>query len=262
MASAPSNLPLFYNDLVPLNTRDHATWKARSVDKAPWLTNQHAVPLTVEEFPQAGRHFPIVFASGENTVPLALMGLNEGVNVFIEADGTVTNGVYLPAYARRYPFMLAKLQPTSEELSLCFDPASGLIGDFEDGQALFDGEQPSQTTQGVLQFCEQFEQAGQRTQAFVEELKKHQLLMDGEVSIQQQEGGPPFVYRGFQMVDQEKLRNVRGDVLRGWAQSGLLPLIYAHVFSLELISVVFAQQVQQGKGPQPTIASIPGLGAA
>jgi hypothetical protein len=257
MASAPSNLPLFYNDIIPLNTRDHATWHARQVDKAPWLVNQHAVPLTVEEFPQAGRHFPIVFASGENTVPLALMGLNEGVNVFVEADGTVINSVYLPAYARRYPFMLAKLQPTSEELSLCFDPTSGLIGEFEDGQPLFEGSDPTPTTQSVLQFCEGFEQAGQRTQAFVEELKKHQLLMEGEVSIQRQEGGQPFVYRGFQMVDQEKLRNLRGDVLRGWAQSGLLPLIYAHMFSLELISAVFSQQVAQGKGPQPTLPPLP-----
>ncbi|WP_353230061.1 SapC family protein [Novosphingobium sp.] len=257
MASAPANLPLFYNDLVPLNTRDHATWRARNVDKAAWLVNQHAVPLTVEEFPQAGRHFPIVFASGENTVPLALMGLNEGVNVFVEDDGTVINNVYLPAYGRRYPFMLAKLQPTSEELSLCFDPTSGLIGDFADGNPLFDGEAPSAATQAALNFCEQFEQAGQRTQAFIEELKKHELLMEGEVSIQGAEGTPPFVYRGFQMVDQEKLRNMRGDILRGWAQSGLLPLLYAHIFSLELISSVFALQAAQGKGPQAPTPPLP-----
>lgn len=257
MASVPANLPLFYNDLVPLNTRDHANWHARGVDKAPWLANQHAVPLTVEEFPQAARHYPIVFASGENTVPLALLGLNEGVNVFVGADGTVTPNVYLPAYARRYPFMLAKLQPESEELSLCFDPHSGLIGEFEDGEALFDNGEPSNTTKNALQFCEQFEQAGQRTQAFIDELKKHNLLMEGEVSIQRQEGGQPFVYRGFQMVDQEKLRNVRGDVLRGWAQSGLLPLVYAHIFSLELMSQVFAMQVQQGKGPQAPTPPLP-----
>ncbi len=38
-------------------------------------------------------------------------------------------------------------------------------------------------------------------------------------------------------------------VLRGWNQSGLLPLIYAHLFSLELVREVFGRQVQQGKGP-------------
>ena len=254
MASVAPSLPLFYNDLMPLNTRDHAAWRARGADKAPWLAGQHAVPLTVEEFPQAARFYPIIFASGDNPVPLALMGLNEGVNVFVDGEGTVAAGTYLPAYARRYPFMLAKLQPDSDELSLCFDPSSGLIGAFEDGEALFDGDQPSETTKAALTFCEQFEQAGQRTQAFIDEIRKHDLLMEGEVSIQPNDGGQPFVYRGFQMVNQEKLREIRGDVLRGWAQSGLLPLLYAHLFSLELISQIFGKQAEQGKGPAPQAA--------
>lgn len=255
MASAPqANLPMFYNDLMPLNSRDHATWKAKNADAAPWLIGQHAIPLTAEEFPQAARHYPIIFASGDNPVPLALMGLNEGVNIFVDEAGKVTQPIYIPAYVRRYPFLLAKLNPSSEELSLCFDPSSGLISDsVEEGQDLFADGQPSEATKAALGFCEQFEQAGQRTQAFIDELKKHDLLMEGEVAIQQQGNEQPFIYRGFQMVNQEKLREIRGDVLRGWAQSGLLPLLYAHLFSLELISQVFAAQVQLGKGPIPAM---------
>lgn len=250
MASAPqAALPLFYNDLMPLNSRDHGTWHSRTTDKAQWLADQHAVPLTVEEFPQAQRHFPIIFSSGDNPVPLGLMGLNEGVNVFIDAEGALTGPVYVPAYARRYPFMLARINPQSEELSLCFDPTTDLIGDFKDGQPLFDGETPTESCKATLNFCEQFEIAGQKTNTFMEELKKHELLMDGEVAIQQEGKEQPFVYRGFRMVDENKLREVRGDVLRGWNQSGLLPLIFAHLFSLELMRDIFARQVQQGKGP-------------
>ena len=248
MASAP-NLPLFYKDLMPLNSRDHSAWRARIADKASWLAGQHAVPLTVEEFPQAQRHYPIVFASGGDPVPLALMGLNEGVNVFVDADGTLNTPVYLPAYARRYPFLLAKLSPETQELSLCFDPTSDVIGEFAEGDVLFENDQPSEATKNALNFCESFEQAGQRTTAFLDELKKHDLLMEGEVAIQQPGVDQPFVYRGFQMVNQDKLKDVRGDVLRGWNQNGLLPLIYAHLFSLELIREVFGRQVQQGKGP-------------
>lgn len=259
MASAPqANLPLFYKDLMPLNTRDHATWRVRGAQTAPWLIGQHAIPLTVEEFPQAARHFPIIFASGDNPVPLALMGLNEGVNVFVNEEGRIDQPIYLPAYARRYPFMLAKLTPQSDDLSLCFDPASGLVGDFEEGEALFTDGEPSEATKQALQFCEQFEQAGQRTQAFVDELKKHNLLMEGEVAIQQPGVEQPFVYRGFQMVNQEKLREIRGDVLRGWAQSGLLPLVYAHIFSLDLMSAIFGMQAQQGKAPA-AVPAVPAL---
>ena len=51
------------------------------------------------------------------------------------------------------------------------------------------------------------------------------------------------------MVNQEKLQEMRGDQLRTWNQNGLLMLIYAHLFSLDRMRVVFARQVQQGKGP-------------
>jgi len=51
------------------------------------------------------------------------------------------------------------------------------------------------------------------------------------------------------MVDEEKLKNLRGDELRKYNQSGLLPLIYAHLFSLAQIRDLFARQVAQGKGP-------------
>ena len=250
MASAPQpNLPLFYKDLMPLNSRDHGTWRAKSMDSAPWLVGQHAVPLTVEEFPQAQRHFPIIFASGDSPVPLALMGLNEGVNVFVNDQGKIDTPIYLPAYIRRYPFLLAKLTPDTQELSLCFDPTSDMVGDFAEGELLFEDAAPTQATKNALNFCESFEQAGQRTSAFIEELQKHELLMEGEVAIQQEGVEQPFIYRGFQMINQDKLKDVRGDVLRGWNQSGLLALIYAHLFSLDLMRDIFARQQMQGKGP-------------
>jgi len=76
------------------------------------------LPLTIDEFPNAARNYPIVFSVGDNSVPLILMGLNEGVNTFMGEDGKFTEPAYVPAYVRRYPFLLAKLQPDAEELSL------------------------------------------------------------------------------------------------------------------------------------------------
>lgn len=251
MASAPqAQLPLFYKDLMPLNSRDHGNWRARVVDKASWIGSQHAIPLTVDEFAQAQRHFPIVFSAGDNSVPLALMGLNEGVNVFFDAEGTLLDDSYVPAYIRRYPFLLARLKPDAEEMSLCFDPSCDMIGEFEDGAALFADGEPSEHTKGLLQFCEQFEQAGARTQAFMNEIKQAELLMEGEVAIQQTDKPEqPYIYRGFQMINQEKLREIDGDKLKQWNEIGLLPLIFAHLFSLDLMRVIFARQSQQGKGP-------------
>ena len=84
---------------------------------------------------------------------------------------------------------------------------------------------------------------------YFEELTKSDLLMDGEVAIQPEGFDQPFVYRGFRMIDEEKVRNLRGDELRKMSQNGMLPLIYAHLFSLSQMRDVFARQMQQGKAP-------------
>jgi hypothetical protein len=251
MASqAPQNsLPLFYKELMPISSQEHGTWRTRPLSGAHFARTEHAVPITIDEFAVAQRFYPIIFATGDNPVPLALMGLNEGVNTFFGEDGMMVQDAYLPAYIRRYPYMLARLRPDSDELSLCIDPTVDAIGPFDEGEPLFDGDQPSEAVKAILAFCEQFEQAGQRTAAFVAELKEHDLLIDGEVTIQTEENTQPFIYRGFQMVSEEKLRDLRGDTLRKMMKSGLLPLIHAHLFSLALMREIFGRQVAQGALP-------------
>ena len=251
MASQPpaNTLPIFYGDLEPLSSTIHPDHKFRSSDKAPHLVGVHALPITIDEFVSVQRFCPIIFSVGETSIPLVLMGLNEGVNVFIDEEGKLNGDFYVPAYVRRYPFLLARLAPDAQELSLCFDPTSDQVGKFEDGLPLFEDGKPSEATNNALKFCEEFELSAQRTVQFMAELGQAGLLMEGEVSIQPSGAEQPFVYRGFQMVNEEKLRDMRGDELRKMNQNGMLALIFAHLFSMQLMREVFARQVQQGKGP-------------
>jgi hypothetical protein len=248
-SAAPQGLPMLYNDLVPLSSVEHAGWKLRPQTDLSSIAGIHAVPIAVEEFPLAQRYFPIVFSTGGNeAVPLALMGLNEGVNIFVDADGRFNAG-YVPAYLRRYPWLLARLNPQREELSLCFDPTSGMIGEFEDGLALFDGDQPSQVVTDTLKFCEQFEVAAQATGQFMRELNELGILEDGEFNIRHPEMPQPYNYRGFRMVNEEKLRELRGDQIRKMNQNGMLTVLHAHLFSLNQMNDLFAKQWEQGKVP-------------
>ena len=253
MATQPAeNLPLFYKNLMPLQSGVHANYRTRTAQKAPFFAQAHAVPITIDEFVNAQRYFPIVFSVGDNPVPLALMGLNEGVNVFVEDDGSLKGEVYVPAYVRRYPWMLARTSPDAAELSLCFDPDSDMVGEFDDGDRLFDGDKPSETTNAVVKFCEDFELSAQRTAAFVKELQAMELIMDGEVTIKLEEEQQPYVYRGFLMVNEEKFRALSGEQLRKMHDNGILPLIIAHLFSLSMIRDIFGRQLGQGKlPPQP-----------
>lgn len=255
MASVAPSLPLFYNGLEPLSSETHRTWRIRATESASFLLGQHAIPVTVEEFPLVQRNYPIVFSQGDDAVPLALLGLNEGVNTFASEDGRFTENVYVPAYVRRYPFMLARLTPDAEQLSLCFDPTTNVIGAFDEGERLFDDDgAPTQMLKEILGFNEMFEQAGQRTAAFMAELRELGLLMEGETTITDEGVEQPFVYRGFQIVNEEKLAALRGDQLRKISQSGLLPLVYAHLFSLSLMRDLFARQKDQGKMPLPSLS--------
>jgi hypothetical protein len=251
MASAPqpqSVLPLLYQELVPLSSVDHVSWKIRPLPDFSLIANVHAVPLTVEEFPLAQRYYPIVFAGGDEGVPLALMGLNEGVNVFVDGQGQFTGG-YLPAYVRRYPWMLARLTQDAEEMSLCFDPTLNVLGEFDDGIPLFENGQPAQFIQNTLQFCEQFEIAVAQTQQFMRELRELNIAEDAQFTIQHPSMQQPYNYTGFVMVNEDKLRDLRGDQLRKLMQNGMLPLIHAHMFSLGMMNDLFQKQWDQGRVP-------------
>ena len=71
MASqAPNMLPLLYNGLEPLNRNQHGNFKVRRMTGLDRVASAHAIPVTVDEFAMCQRHFPIVFSSGENPVPI------------------------------------------------------------------------------------------------------------------------------------------------------------------------------------------------
>jgi hypothetical protein len=252
MASAPQQgLPLFYNDLIPISSQQHADWKLRAIAGATFLKTAHAVPLLVEEFIHASRFYPIVFSLGDDPVPLVLMGLNDGVNAVVDDKGMFPDEWYVPAYVRRYPFMLARLRPDSDEMSLCVDPTSDAVGQFDEGDPIFEDGAPSERTKAILQFCEQVEQGSALTASFFADLKEQKLLTDGEFTAQPTGAPQPYVYRGFQIISEDALKNLRGDVARKWMQSGLLPLVYAHLFSLQRMPDIFGRQVQRGMLPPP-----------
>lgn len=240
-AEQPQMLPLFYKSVAPLSWQAHPDWGFEAPQNFGFAATTHAIPITVDEFVMAQRHYPVIFGSGFAAAPLALVGLAEGRNLFCDHEGRWQQGSYIPAYVRRYPYMLAKLNPDAEELSLCIDDQSGFFGPGK-GQPLFEGQEPTQATKTALEFCAQFEDSVTRTRGFMDELEKSGLLIEGEVTIQLAGRDQPAKYSGFRMVDETKLREMRGDQMRKWGQNGMLGIVYAHLFSLPLIRDLYEKQ--------------------
>ncbi len=248
-SNAPVNtgLPLFYQSLAPIQSNVHMDLGLVERTNFPFAVGTNAIPITIDEFVVAQRHYPIVFTPQDNGAPLALVGLADGDNLFIDADGNWKADAYVPAYVRRYPFMLARLTPEAQDLSLCFDDKTNLLSN-DASQKLFAGTDPSDTTKNILQFCEQFEVAVQRTTSFMAELTNLKLLQDTEANASI--NGQNVSFRGFKAVDEKALQEIRGDQARKLVQNGMLGLIYAHFFSLSNMQGLMALAQAQGKLPK------------
>jgi hypothetical protein len=238
-------LPQFYKTVTPLLSQLHQKLVFDGRDRTDYhfAATSPAIVLTTDEFIPAEADYPIVFASAETPMPVVLTGMPGGTNRHIDAEGKWQRERYIPAYVRRYPFLLAKLDERATDLTLCFDSESDRFVEGEEGN-LFDGDEPTTMTREILGFCEQFEGAIRRTEGFVRELQDLDLLIEAEASMPGDDG-TPRVLRGFQMVSEEKLKSLRGDQYRKLVQSGALALIFAHLFSLRRIGSLFAQEPEQ-----------------
>jgi hypothetical protein len=250
-----SGTVLFYSQPEPLSPEMHGKLGVKRLD-APFKFAKagHAIPLTVGEFPLAAVTGPIIFV-GDEKLPLAVMGLNAGDNMFLRDNGLFEPGVYIPAYIRRYPFVFANDDAT-QQMVLCVDRGAEFV--VEGGELPFfdDQGQPSDYTKACMEFCNNFEIERQRTMSFVKLLQELDLfeLKTATFTPPTPEGAPaaePQKIAEYFGVSEEKLGQLPADKFIELRDNGALAQIYAHLLSLvgwdRLISLalVRAQQMPQ-----------------
>jgi len=211
----------------------------------------HAVPLTVGEFQLAAVTGPIIFV-GDDKLPIAVMGLNSGENMFVRPDGMFEPGVYIPAYIRRYPFVFAT-DNSAGQMVLCIDRAADFIVEGGGDMAFFEANgEPSEYTKNCIEFCNSFEVERQRTSGFVQLLKDLDLFEPKVANFtpMNPDGTPgtPTKIADYFGVSEEKLAKLPADKLLELRDNGALQQIYAHLLSLvgwdRLIALAMARQPQ------------------
>ncbi|MEL6523441.1 MAG: SapC family protein [Pseudomonadota bacterium] len=231
----PSKLPLLYRTLVPLTPEHHANLRLKSERDYGFASQANAIPLTVDEFPVAMRHYPIVLAAGEPATPVALVGFERGINAHVREDGVWQDGTYVPAYLRRYPFGLVRESADAERQILCADLSSVLLTERDEGQALFDEEgQPTEATKRILDFCTGYTVASERSRAVMIEAQELGLIGPSEVTVSR--GDTKRKVDGFAIISEEKLRALDDATLASLARRGVLNLFAAHHMSLSNFS--------------------------
>ncbi|MGZ6038050.1 MAG: SapC family protein [Phenylobacterium sp.] len=250
---------LFYSQPEPLSPEMHGKIGVKNMEGPFGFAKAgHAVPLTVGEFPSAVATGPIIFM-GEEKLPILVMGLNAGDNMFLRPDGLFEAGVYIPAYIRRYPFIFAN-DDAAKQMVLCIDRAAEFVVDKGFDQPFFEADgQPSQYTKNCIEFCNNFEFERQKTQSFIQILQDLDLFESKTanftpVDANGQPGEPQKIAEYFG-VSEEKLNKLPVEKYIELRDNGALPQIHAHLISLlgwdRLVALALVKQFEAQNGKKP-----------
>lgn len=237
-----AGLPPLYSEMIPLNAEMHGGYSLRARRSYSYASAEVSLPLNVAEFTRAALSYPIAFANTAPSFPIAILGVTSGVNLFVDGEGNWLPGSYVPAYARRYPFFLAK-QKDGEKLALCLDRNDDIL-ELSDREPLLSEGEPTPALKNAMEFCQNYYKAQTLTRQVVDSLEKLDLLIERQVSIDTV-GGEKMRIGGFKMIDDEKFKALPPELLSEWRDRDILMLIYAHKLSQENWSRLIERHTQQ-----------------
>lgn len=225
---------MIYDNIQPLSDK-HAKWSV-NVENFDYVAHLNSSPLLATEIPFAAAEFPVIFSATANEgeyIPLAVMGLKEGQNLLLDEKKMLVTR-YVPAFIRRYPFVLGGSKD-SDMMALCIDEgSSALVPDGSKGIRLFEdsGEQ-TEHLKGVVEFLKDYQYRAEMTRVFTKRLHELDLLepMTANITFKTKDAAP-LNLSGFFVVKREKLKALSDtDALDLFKKDGL-ELIYAHLQSL------------------------------
>lgn len=228
--------PPGYGAVVPLDRTRHAGLGLKPGHGYGWCSDLNAVFINGVEFFKAALDYPIAFArepkSGE-FVPMAVLGLKQKQNLFVDTQGRWRPHAYVPAYFRRYPFCIAEL-PLPKE-----GQPSRLVCVQEDQLSkdsptpLFKASgEPTPAWEPLLKLIEAVEGARQQTRVLTRRLEALQLLVPFD-AVATSNQGERLRLQGMFRVDEEKLAEAQTKDVKTLIKKGEMRAIYAHLLSLE-----------------------------
>lgn len=240
--------PFGYNEVVPFLKNQKVRLLAPA-EVPQFAQRGNALPISHTEFPPASRDYPIVFTSGDGKTafaPVAVLGLSAGENLFC-ADGRWAPGVYVPAYVRRYPFCMAKVNVNNVEQKdrlICIEK-SRLA---EDGEAMFDEQgTPSQKWKDLERLLAEYEADLERSREMCAILADYGLLEPFTMqATPKAQGAKPLQITGMFRVAEKRIEDLNSAQLKNLVRKGILPRVYIHLLSLENFARLLDRKAARG----------------
>ncbi len=227
--------PFGYKEVVPfLKTQKVRLLAPGEVPE--FAQHGNAIPISLSEFQPVARDYPIVFTGADGTqsfAPVAVLGLTSGENLFYD-NGSWVSGVYIPAYARRYPFCMAKVNVNRVEQKdrlICVEKT--YID--ENGEQMFDQEgQPNTKWKDLERLLGEYEADLERSREMCSILSDYGLFEPFTMQASfRDEAAKPMQVTGMFRVVEKNLENLNAAQLKNLMRKGILPRIYMHLLSLE-----------------------------
>ena len=221
---------IYYEKPVLLNREKHRTRRIQPSASFAFARNANSVYLAGMEFTEACKEYAVVFTrqAGGKVAPVVVLGLRQRENLFVDGEGRWT-AAYIPAFVRRYPFVLAELP--GEQMGVCIDEAFPGLND-RDGEALFDDKgNNTPFLQNALDFLQRYQAEYVRTQAFCQKLEQAGLLMEMSARADLVDGRT-FTVAGLLVVDEKKLHALPDEQVLALFRTGEMHLVSMHLLSL------------------------------
>lgn len=243
--------PLFYEHVVPLSKERHRDWSIEPLESFEFTRNTNSIFIAAVEFSRIAREYPIVFGKNAegNAFPVALLGLTPGQNLFLDGNGAWL-GSYIPAYVRRYPFIVASDPETGKKhssLTVCIDESYSGFNQSGRGNALFldTGDKSAILTQAI-EFIKEFNQHLEFTNVFCERLDELGLLEEMQATVKLADGNQ-HTMSGFMGINRERLKKLKPRILTELLRNDYLELIYAQLQSLVNLDYLGNRVIENNK---------------
>ncbi len=227
------SVPL-YKNVEPLNRQKHKSYGVKTVSNPfSFLKDWHFVPAISPEFAFACGSYPIVFL-GEKKMPVLVMGLRAGTNLFVDENGQFDSEHYIPAYVRRYPFVSASAM-NDQPSTVCVDLAAEFVVSENPERPFFDEKgEPTDYMKQAIDFVSAFENDARITEAFVERLVALDLLEKKDIKVANpQDPQNPVTVAEYWGVSNEKFSALPAEKLKEMHDNGDLVAITSHIISLQ-----------------------------
>ena len=228
------NPPYGYGEVVPL-LKTHRVRLGQAGEVPAFARTLNAIPISYTEFALVARDYPIVFSSGDGGktfAPVAVLGMTAGENLYCEGAAWA-KGVYVPAYARRHPFCMAKVKLNAVEQQdrmICVEQSQL---DEAQGEALFDAQGAALPKWQELQrLLTEYEADLERARELCAVLADYALLEPFSMQATLAQGGKVQL-TGMHRVDEKKIEHLNASQFKNLAKKGILGRLYAHLVSLE-----------------------------